>query len=142
MVVGEAVFEAIVSPAFVAVYAGHEGCVDQGLAARFGALLFVGEDVGFGGEGCGGWWAAVGFCSPSCPGAGLGAGVGGFGAVIEAVFAGSGVSGPVVVGGYGWWDMPYPLQLSHRKGSRSSCRQKGIWQCAPIASTSPVSILL
>jgi hypothetical protein len=37
---------------------------------------------------------------------------------------------------------PYPLQLSQRKGRRSSWRQKGIWQCAPIASTSPVDILL
>ena len=36
----------------------------------------------------------------------------------------------------------YPLQLSHLKGRRSSCLQKGIWQCAPIASTSPVDILL
>lgn len=38
--------------------------------------------------------------------------------------------------------MPYPLQLSHLKGKRSSWRQKGIWQCAPIASTSPVDIAL
>jgi hypothetical protein len=37
---------------------------------------------------------------------------------------------------------PYPLQLSQRKGRRSSWRQKGIWQWAPIASTSPVDILL
>lgn len=37
---------------------------------------------------------------------------------------------------------PYPLQLSQRKGRRSSWWQKGIWQCAPIASTSPVAILL
>lgn len=102
----------------------------------------MGEDVGFGGEGCAGCWAAVGFCSPSCPGAGLGAGVRGFGAVVEAELAGSGVSGMVFMLGYAWWDVPYPLQLSHLKGRRSSCRQKGIWQCAPIASTSPVSILL
>lgn len=39
-------------------------------------------------------------------------------------------------------DVPYPLQLSHLNGRRSSCRQKGIWQWAPIASTSPVDILL
>lgn len=39
-------------------------------------------------------------------------------------------------------NMPYPLQLSHLKGRRSNWRQKGIWQCAPIASTSPVDILL
>lgn len=39
-------------------------------------------------------------------------------------------------------NVPYPLQLSQRKGRRSSCRQKGIWQWAPIASTSPVDILL
>jgi hypothetical protein len=39
-------------------------------------------------------------------------------------------------------NVPYPLQLSHLKGSRSSWRQKGIWQCAPIASTSPADILL
>jgi hypothetical protein len=38
--------------------------------------------------------------------------------------------------------MPYPLQLSHLKGKRSSWRQKGIWQWAPIASTSPVDIAL
>lgn len=38
--------------------------------------------------------------------------------------------------------MPYPLQLSHLNGKRSSWRQKGIWQCAPIASTSPVDIAL
>lgn len=37
---------------------------------------------------------------------------------------------------------PYPLQLSQRKGRRSSWWQKGIWQWAPIASTSPVDILL
>jgi hypothetical protein len=42
------------------------------------------------------------------------------------------------------WDgnVPYPLQLSHLKGKRSSWRQKGIWQWAPIASTSPVDIAL
>lgn len=39
-------------------------------------------------------------------------------------------------------DVPYPLQLSHLKGRRSSWRQNGIWQWAPIASTSPVDILL
>ena len=39
-------------------------------------------------------------------------------------------------------NVPYPLQLSHLKGKRSSWRQKGIWQWAPIASTSPVDILL
>jgi hypothetical protein len=38
--------------------------------------------------------------------------------------------------------VPYPLQLSQRKGRRSSWWQKGIWQWAPIASTSPVDILL
>ena len=42
------------------------------------------------------------------------------------------------------WDgnVPYPLQLSHLKGKRSSWRQKDIWQWAPIASTSPVDIAL
>lgn len=73
--------------------------------------------------------------------------MGGFGAVVEAEFAvgeGGGVS--EVRFGVGWLvgmgNVPYPLQLSHRKGKRSSWRQKGIWQWAPIASTSPVDILL
>jgi hypothetical protein len=46
------------------------------------------------------------------------------------------------LGDSGVRNVPYPLQLSHLKGSRSSWRQKGIWQCAPIASTSPADILL
>lgn len=46
MVVGEAVFEAVAPVAFVAVDAGDEGRVDEGFAGGFGALLFVGQDVG------------------------------------------------------------------------------------------------
>ena len=38
--------------------------------------------------------------------------------------------------------LSHPLQLSHLNGKKSSCRQKGIWQCAPIASTSPTDILV
>jgi hypothetical protein len=33
--------------------------------------------------------------------------------------------------------MPHPLQLSQRKGKKSRKPQYGIWQCEPIASTSP-----
>lgn len=39
-------------------------------------------------------------------------------------------------------DDAYPLQLSHRNGKKSSWRQNGIWQCAPMRSTSPVDILV
>jgi len=39
-------------------------------------------------------------------------------------------------------DVPHPLQLSHLNGRKSSWWQKAIWQCAPIASTSPTDILL
>ena len=36
----------------------------------------------------------------------------------------------------------YPLQLSHLKGKKSSRWQKAIWQCRPIASTSPCDMLV
>lgn len=88
--VGEAVFEAVGAVAFVAVHAGDEGGVDQRFAGRVGALLLVGEDVGFGGEGGGAIRLSstlVGGGAIAGPFAGLGAFVGGFGAVVEAELA-------------------------------------------------------
>lgn len=81
-------------------------------------------------------------CALLRPFASFGAFVCGLGAVVEAELAGvllvrSCLGFPGLDG-----DVPYPLQLSHLNGRRSSWRQKGIWQCAPIASTSPVDILL
>jgi hypothetical protein len=144
VLVREAVFEAIRPVAFVAVHARHERRINQRLTIRIRALLLVGEDIGFRGERGGALRSAVGGCALLRPLAGFGAFVGRFGAVVEAEFAGR-----LLVRGFGgfeWLDwtenVPYPLQLSHLKGKRSSWRQKGIWQCAPIASTSPVDILL
>jgi hypothetical protein len=87
VVVGEAVLEAVRSVAFVAVHAGDEGSVDQGLAAGIRALLLVGQDVWFGGQRDIGIWALI--CSGAIAGpfAGFGAFVGGFGAVVEAELA-------------------------------------------------------
>lgn len=86
VLVGEAVLEAVVAVARLAVDACDERGVDEGFACGVGALLLVGQDAGFAG-GCGG----VGLlccCASARPGAGLGALVGGFGAVVEAEFAG------------------------------------------------------
>ena len=52
MLVREAVFEAVGAVALVAVHARDKRSVDEGFALRVGALLLVGEDVGF--CGCGG----------------------------------------------------------------------------------------
>jgi hypothetical protein len=144
VLVREAVFETVRSVAFVAVHARHKWRIYQCLAIRIRALLLVGEDIGFRGERGGALRSAVGGCALLRPFAGFGAFVGRFGAVVQAEFAER-----LLVEGFGgfeWLDwtgnVPYPLQLSHLKGKRSSWRQKGIWQCAPIASTSPVDILL
>lgn len=100
MLVGEAVFQAVGAVAFVAVHAGDEGGVDEGFAGGVGALLFVGEDVGFGGEGNGAS-LVVGGGAVARPFAGLGAFVGGFGAVVEAELAvGGGFVSWVVLGSY------------------------------------------
>ena len=87
MVVGEAVFEAVRAVAFVAVHACDERSVDQGFAAGVRALLLVGEDVGFGGEGNVGFGALVQGGAVAGPFAGFGTFVGGFGAVVEAELA-------------------------------------------------------
>lgn len=88
VLVREAVFQAVGAVAFVAVHAGDEGGVDQRFAGRVGALLLVGEDVGFGGEGIGVVCSSlVGGGAVARPFAGLGAFVGGFGAVVEAELA-------------------------------------------------------
>lgn len=88
MVVGEAVLETVRSIAFVAMHACDERGVDQGFAAGVRALLLVGEDVGFGGEGGVGFGALGGGGAVAGPFAGFGAFVGGFGAVVEAELAG------------------------------------------------------
>lgn len=53
VVFAHAVLEAICAVAVAAVHAGVDGGVNECLALRGGALLFVGEDVGFA-RGCGG----------------------------------------------------------------------------------------
>lgn len=88
MVVGEAVLEAVRSVAFVAVYAGDEGSIDEGFAGGVCALLLVGEDVWFGGERIVAFWALVRRGAIAGPFAGFGAFVGGFGTVVEAELAG------------------------------------------------------
>ena len=87
MVVGEAVLEAVRSVAFVAMHAGDEGSVDQGLAAGIRALLLVGQDVWFGGQRDVGFGALVCGGAVAGPFAGFGAFVGGFGTVVEAELA-------------------------------------------------------
>ena len=67
--------------------------------------------------------------------------MGGFGSVVEAELAVSCQS--VRMGNKDVCErLTYPLQLSHLNGKKSSWRQKGIWQCAPMASTSLVAIVL
>ena len=88
MVVGEAVFEAVRPVALLAEHARHEWGVDEGLAGRVGALLFVGEDVGFGRGRVAARGLLVGLRSSSRPFAGSGAFVRGFRAVVEAELAG------------------------------------------------------
>ena len=56
---------------------------------------------------------------------------------LECLFSGVFMGGVLKV-----WALTHPLQLSHRKGRKSSWWQKGIWQWAPMASTSPTDILL
>ena len=83
VLVGEAVFKAVGAVAFVAVHTGHEGRINQRFTAWVGALLLVGEDVGFRGEGgvaC--WTSSVCVGALAGPLAGVGTVVGGFGAVI------------------------------------------------------------
>lgn len=87
VVVGEAVLEAVGSVAFVAVHAGDEGCVDQGLATGVRALLLVGQDIWFGGERDVAFRALVCGGAVASPFAGFGAFVGCFGAVVEAELA-------------------------------------------------------
>jgi hypothetical protein len=87
VLVREAVLEAIRSVAFVAVHARHERRIDQRLAIRIRALLLVGEDIGFRGEGGVALRSAVGGCALLRPFAGFGAFVGRFGAVVQAEFA-------------------------------------------------------
>jgi len=87
VVVGEAVLEAVRSVAFVAMHAGDEGSVDQGLAAGIRALLLVGQDVWFGGQRDVGFGALVCGGAVAGPFAGFGAFVGGFGTVVEAELA-------------------------------------------------------
>jgi hypothetical protein len=98
VLVREAMFEAVRAVAFVAVHARDKRSVDQRLAIRIRALLLVGEDVWFCGQ------RGIALRSAVCgrallrPFAGFGAFVGGFGAVVEAEFAG----GRVLVG-LGLW---------------------------------------
>ena len=87
MVVGEAVLEAVRSVAFVAVHAGDEGCVDQGLATGVRALLLVGQEVWFGGERNVAFLVLVCGGAVAGPFAGFGAFVGCFGAVVQAELA-------------------------------------------------------
>ena len=102
VVVGEAVLEAVGAVAFVAEHTGDERGVDEGLAGWICALLLVGEDVGFGGEGSGACWALGSGGAGAGPFAGFGTFVGGLGAVVEAEFAGGRrrVSEVVLIG---WW---------------------------------------
>ena len=88
MLVREAVFEAVRSIALVAVHARYERSVNQRLAVWIRALLLVGEDVGFRGQGYVALGAAVCGCAFLGPFAGFGAFVGCFGTVVETEFAG------------------------------------------------------
>lgn len=104
------------------MHAGDKRGVDQGFAAGVCALLLVGEDVGFRGEGGVGFGALGGSGTVAGPFAGFGAFVGGFGAVVEAELA---VREEVLVRlrlrrRDRERRVPYPLQLSQRKGRRSS----------------------
>jgi hypothetical protein len=85
VIVGEAVFEAVFPPAFVAVHARHEGSVDQGLARGLRALLFVREDARFRGEGQARGWALVRLRASPRPLAGFGTCVCRLSAVVAAV---------------------------------------------------------
>ena len=136
-------FEAVFPVTLLAVNSSYEGCIYQSFTSGLGALLLVREDVRSRRRFVGG---LVRLCSFSSPFAGVGAFVCGFGAVIKAEFAMEGnnrsawsskeAMNPVAR------SLTHPLQLSHRKGKKSSCRQNDIWQCAPIASTSPNDISL
>lgn len=91
MIVSEAVLEAVGAVALVAEHAGDERGVDEGFAASFGALLFVGEDVGFGGGSVGARARGlVGLGSSARPFAGVRTLMGGLCSVVKAELAAMG----------------------------------------------------
>ena len=97
MVFFEPVFEAVVAVAGGAVDAGHEGGADGGFAGGRGAGLLR-DEVAHGLVGAEGRAGEVRLALALRPGAGVGAFVGGFGAVVEAegVVAGLAVEGEEV----------------------------------------------
>lgn len=87
MLVREAVLETVRSIAFLAMHTSDQRSVNQRLAARIGALLLVGQDVGFGGQWDVAFWSLVRGGAVAGPFACFGALVGCFGAVVEAELA-------------------------------------------------------